>query len=56
MENLSPDELYLYLHEYYEYLDRGDDPDTARLRIIEAGCPIEDAKRIQAAAFEEDGL
>lgn len=30
----------IYAQEFEKHLEAGDDPDTARLRIIEDGCPI----------------
>jgi hypothetical protein len=41
-----------YIERYRVHLERGDDPDAARLRIIEEGCPTALAERIQRDAID----
>jgi hypothetical protein len=43
----------LYLEEFYRHLNAGDDRMNARLRIIEAGCPVAAAEAIEKAAFPD---
>jgi chromosome condensin MukBEF MukE localization factor len=44
----------LYITRYIEHMEKGDDPETARLRIIEEGCPIPLAKEIEQEEGDEE--
>lgn len=48
----TADSNSLYRDEFLRHMDAGDDPENARLRIIEQGCPIELAAAIEKELSE----
>lgn len=48
------DTANIYVEQYAAHREAGDDSENARMRIIEEGCPVSVALKIQAAFGETD--
>lgn len=52
---MDPKDKEVYAQAFAEHLDRGDDYENARARIVDAGCPVEVADEIKAEFEEAEG-